>query len=226
MMRRRQAHDLQLPAAGPLADLLADASAPGQPSELTGLATAVTAFHAHRSGRVPMKALLANALAAKILIGAVGAASLGGVSLAAASGDLPDGPQQAAHDLVGAPAPGNSADHRQDGSHRPSPKPTDEATPDATPSPSMVGLCRAYAAGNKATHGKALDNPAFTVLITNAGGKEGVAAYCTTVLAAAAGGKPTARPTHEPSHKPAPHVTGAPDSHAGDHPNGHATSRP
>jgi hypothetical protein len=177
-----------------------------------------------------MKALLANALAAKVLIGAVGAASLGGVSLAAASGDLPDGPQQAAHDLVGAPAPGNSADHRQDGAHRPSPKPTteasDEATPDATPSPSMVGLCRAFGAGNKDTHGKALDNPAFTVLITNAGGKAGVAAYCTTVLASAPGGKPAEHPTPAQSHKPAPHVTGAPDSHAADHPNGHATGRP
>jgi hypothetical protein len=226
MMIRRRPDDLQLPAEGPLADLLADACAPGHPGELVGLGAALTAFHAHQTRRVPMKALLANAVAAKLLIGAVGAASLGGVSLAAASGDLPDPAQQAAHDLVGAPAPGNSADHRQDGNHRPSTEPSDEATPDATPSPSMVGLCRAYAAGVADSKGKALDNPAFTVLLTNAGGKEGVEAYCATVLADAPGGKPTALPTQAQNHKPAPHVTGAPDSHAGDHPNDHATGRP
>ena len=37
----------------------------------------------------------------------------------------------------------------------------------------MIGLCRAYEAGRGKTSGKALDNPAFTSLITAAGRRDG-----------------------------------------------------
>ena len=40
------------------------------------------------------------------------------------------------------------------------------------------GLCRAYAAGSKATHGQALTSPAFNALVTAAGGADNVAAFC------------------------------------------------
>ena len=43
------------------------------------------------------------------------------------------------------------------------------------------GLCTAYAAGNKAEHGKAWASPAFTALVTAAGGTDNVATFCATV---------------------------------------------
>jgi hypothetical protein len=64
-----------------------------------------------------------------------------------------------------------------------------------SPSPSLVGLCHAVDAGNKDDHGKALENPAFTALITAAGGKDKVDAFCATLLAAA-----SAAPKEHPSH--------------------------
>jgi hypothetical protein len=55
-----------------------------------------------------------------------------------------------------------------------------------SPSPSLTGLCHAVGAGNKDDHGKALENPAFTALITAAGGKDKVDVFCATLLASAA----------------------------------------
>jgi hypothetical protein len=64
-----------------------------------------------------------------------------------------------------------------------------------SPSPSLIGLCHAVDAGNKDEHGKALDNPAFTALITAAGGKDKVDLFCATLLASA-----SAAPNEHPSH--------------------------
>jgi hypothetical protein len=165
-----------------------------------------------------MPSLLARLLALKVLLAGVAVASLGGVSLAAATGSLPGPAQNAAHQLVGAPAAHSDADSDSDTADQGAKDEADaSARPEATPSPSLVGLCRAYGAGVASANGKALDNPAFTVLITAAGGKDGVSAFCTTLLATAPGGKPTARPTQaqghpptaHPSHAPRPHATGA-----------------
>ncbi len=52
----------------------------------------------------------------------------------------------------------------------------------AAPEPSLVGLCHAFPAVAN-SHGRALDNPAFTTLITAAGGADNVAAYCQVLLA-------------------------------------------
>jgi hypothetical protein len=51
-----------------------------------------------------------------------------------------------------------------------------------SPSPSLVGLCHAVNSGNKAEHGKALQSPAFRVLVTTAGGADRVDAFCTALL--------------------------------------------
>jgi hypothetical protein len=231
-----------LPADSALVRLLADASAPAQPHELEGLAAALTAFSTTRPGhrRSPLKSVLATLLAAKALAATAAAASVGGIALAAATGSLPPSAQNAAHDLVGAPAASSPSDSvRQDASHKPTAKPT----PSATPSPSLVGLCRAYGAAVATAEGKALDNPAFTVLITVAGDKDAVPTYCRALLATAPGGKPTALPTQARSHKPETHPTGAPATHPtgrppprtrpvapGTHPTGapgtHPTGRP
>jgi hypothetical protein len=65
-----------------------------------------------------------------------------------------------------------------------------------------------YDAGNKAERGKALDNPAFTVLVTAAGGRDRVDAYCTALLAQPT---PTGRPDQD-TEPGADHATGRPTS--------------
>jgi hypothetical protein len=52
------------------------------------------------------------------------------------------------------------------------------------PSPSQVGLCRAYRSKAGDHPGKALESSAFTSLIKSAGGAGNVAAYCVRVLEA------------------------------------------
>jgi hypothetical protein len=205
-----------LPADSALARLLADASAPAQPHEVDGLSAALTAFSASQPNprRSPVKTVLASMLAAKALAIGAAAATIGGVALATATGSLPPAAQNAAHDLVHAPAAASAHSAKLDDDEtEPTATPSDTSSPSpsathsATPNPSLVGLCRAYGAGVATSHGKALDNPAFTVLITAAGGKDNVAAFCTGILADAPGGKPTALPTPTNTHKPATHPT-------------------
>jgi hypothetical protein len=154
------------------------------------------------------KVLTVKAAAAAMAVTAAG----GGLALAATNGALPSGAdnthgQSSAHATAlpsaaaaaGAAAAGADADHGS-----------------AAPSPSLVGLCRAYAAGVHDNPGKALDNPAFGALIAAADGKDQVSDYCTDLLkdkpatgaSANANNEPTERPTTHatPSHpaKPAP----------------------
>jgi hypothetical protein len=239
-MTRRRAREPEqglldgMDADSALARLLADASAPAQPDELDGLSAALTAFSASqlRPRRSPVKTILASLLATKALAVTAAAASIGGVALAAATGSLPPAAQNAAHNLVRAPA-GAHSDGTDDVNERTSPatiRATPSAKPSATPSPSLVGLCRAYSAGVATANGKALDNPAFTVLISAAGSKDAVTSYCIGVLDAAPGGKPTALPTQAQNHKPGSHHTGPPSSHpvgrSSSHPTGAPTSHP
>jgi hypothetical protein len=227
-----------MPADSALGRLLADASAPTQPHELAGLSAALTAFSASQPSprRSPVKTVLASMLAAKALAIGAAVASIGGVALATATGSLPPAAQNAAHDWVHAPAAASAhsaALDESDPSSSATPSDTSSPSPSAaksaTPNPSLVGLCRAYGAGVATAKGKALDNPAFTVLITAAGGKDAVAAYCTGVLADAPGGKPTALPTPTNTHKPATqptqpaHPTGAPSTHPTAAPSPHPT---
>lgn len=230
-MTRRRDRDELPPLEGALGRLLNEASAAAQPEELNGLSAALTAFHQHHSPtrRRSMKAVLTNLIAAKALL-AIGAASVGGLTLAASTGSLPAPAQNAAHDLVGAPAA--DADDTEDATEDATDEGNATPKPSASPSPSLIGLCRAYSAGVKDANGKALENPAFTFLITTAGSKEAVNAYCTTLLATAPGGKPTALPTQ--AHKPTAHPTGKPSDHPtgkpSTHPTGssgdHATGKP
>jgi hypothetical protein len=189
-----------------LARLLADAAAPARTDELAGMSQAVSWFAerpARRRSLVPgvVAALVATktALAATAASAAVGVVTVA----AAATGSLPAPAQDAAHDVFGAPAakarPAATATATTEAS----------ATPKATPSPSLVGLCRAYSAGSKDERGKALESPAFTALLTAAGGESGVEALCTATLASAA---PTARPTDagKPSSAGRPSSAGKP----------------
>jgi hypothetical protein len=127
-------------------------------------------------------------LALKTIIAAVGLSG-GGVALAAATGHLPA--QAGGHPAASAStaASGSAAASRSAGAADAA---TSGHTP-ATPSPALQGLCHAYAAGAGSNPGKALDNPAFSALITAAGGRDKVTSYCATVVEAS-------KPGHSPAH--------------------------
>jgi hypothetical protein len=202
-----------------LAQRLAAASAPGFPGELAGEAAATNAFLAAvgtnpalSPGRRTMtkSAVVAKLLTLKAAAVAVAAVSAGGVALAASTNVLPN-PFAPANPAHSTPAPGG---------------PTNR--PDATPSPSLVGLCTAYLAGAGADHGKALESPAFSALITAAGGKDNVDAYCAGRGVTAPGSthstsEPSEHPTGQPTTHPGPseHPTGEPS-----HPTGEPTTHP
>ena len=172
-----------------------------------------------------VKTAAAKLSAASFVIGATVAAATGGVALAAATHHLP-GPLHHAGAPVAvgqshsqgplpsrsnqpSPLPTPATAPGRSGAHRPSGSTTHTAQ--GSPSPSMVGLCTAYQAAVADNPGKALNNPAFTALITAAGGKGNVAAYCATVLAGSSGSPshPTGSPSTHPS-APATNPTGAP----------------
>jgi len=203
---------------GPLAASLAAARAPARPDELVGEQAAVAAFDgAARLDPVlqprrtsMLKIALAKLLSAKAAA-VVAATGASGVALAAGTGVLPN-------PLVELPA-APPASHAP--ATTPAPEPSHPATgrPAATPSASLVGLCRAYTAEVGANPGRALDNPAFTVLVTAAGGAEQVAEFCATL--SATDGSPSRRGA-DPAGRPTAIPTPAIPTHAADA----ATDRP
>jgi hypothetical protein len=200
-----------------LAERLAAASTAGFPGELAGEEAAAAAFIAFSAadlvpltGRKPMmkSAVVAKLLTLKAAVIAVTAVSAGGVALAASAGVLPN--PLAPHN----PVHSTEAPDRTSG-------------PNATPSPSLIGLCTAYQAGVGADHGKALENPAFSALITAAGGKDKVEAFCAglgvTAPGSSHGSGPSEHPASEPNHpNPTEHPTGEPSHPTGEpsHPTG------
>lgn len=219
-----------------LHDLLTAAAAPARDDELDRENAAVVAFRAARLQPVPqprrrsmLKTTLAKLLTTKIAVAAAATAAVtaGGVGAVAATGNLPsphggspsvEKTTPAAPSATADPTRGSQPAQSENGDGH-----------DASPSPSLEGLCRAYTAGAGSEHGKALDSPAFTVLITTAGGKDKVDAYCTTLLAkphgdenqthAATPSMPSAANHSTEVHNPEPptgtHPTGAPTAHPG-----------
>jgi hypothetical protein len=153
------------------------------------------------SARTGLKAALASAGAVALLSS--------GVAMAA-SGHAPWSPDTVRH------AGGAASSHTADPSHpahpthpaHPSGGPVDGSSAASGPNEhAFGGLCRAYTSGNKAEHGKALESPAFTALVTAAGGLDNVAAFCGTVTSGPSGSHPAhptqgASPTHpvHPTH--------------------------
>ncbi|MFB9307556.1 hypothetical protein, partial [Kibdelosporangium philippinense] len=222
-----------------LSGLLAAASAPAHEAELAGEQAALAAFRAAHLAPVTqlrrrsmlIKTALAKLLTVKVAATAVTAVAAGGVAVAAVTGNLPTQrgdsptvpPMGAVSSMTGPATPtpsivssqaSDAADKNATGKN-----PTDNNAADKTtsgsgaPSPSLVGLCQAYTAGAGAEQGKALDNPAFTVLITTAGGKDKVPAYCTDLLANQPGQSATSagKPTTHPTGPGAAHPTGKPE---------------
>ncbi len=165
--------------------------------------------------------MIIKALAVKTAVVAATLTTAGGVALAATTGALPG---SLGNERV---SPATSASNHP---AKPSVAPSDGADKDGaqgSPSPSLVGLCHAYAAGNKAEHGKALQNPAFTALIRSAGGADKVESFCAAVLAAKASKSPD-RSDSENSHGPSAPGSSAPKLHPSrpaDDPSGVPTDR-
>jgi len=189
-----------------LAAVLAASAAPARPAELAGRERALAGFRTATSHpalplRRPsvIKIALLKLLTVKAAAVAAVAVGAGGVALAASTGTLP-GSLGSGHANQAAPA----ASHAKP---RPS-APDRDPGGNASPSPSLVGLCRAYTAGAGSEHGKALDNPAFGALIAAAGGRDKVDGYCAGVLAdptasASTGGRPDDKPNGgRPSDRP------------------------
>jgi hypothetical protein len=204
--------------AGRLGEHLAAATAPGRPEELAGWPAVLAAFRAAHPQPVAdqrrkpvLKTWLTKLLTVKAAAVLAVAATGGGMALAASSGALPN-------PLADKPAVTPSTGHD---SGRPGATPShpDGKGPSALPSPSLVGLCHAYEAGAGADHGKALESPAFTALIIEAGGKDKVDGYCKALLATSPGNGagPSSHPTGEPgdagTQHPTAHPSGAPASH-------------
>jgi hypothetical protein len=144
-----------------------------------------------------IKTAVLKLLTVKVVIAACATTAAGGVALAASTGNLPnplDKHGSGGSSQIGT-APDSEKSKSSHGGGRDDGKDKDgknndngngkQGNADAShaPSPSLVGLCHAYDSGNKADHGKALDNPAFTVLITTAGGRDKVDAFCIALLA-------------------------------------------
>ena len=190
-----------------LASLLAFAAAPEADHELAGEAEAVRAFRRAHLGPAsqPRRPLMSatRLLVAKAVIVAVGVSG-GGVALAAATGHLPA-------NLTGKPAAASSA---AAATHMPSARGQSATHPASSPSPSLRGLCQAYTAHAGRNTGKALDSPAFTALITAAGGKDSVTGFCTSMLATHPGKASTSHPAGKPNSHPTQantaHPTGKP----------------
>ena len=157
-------------------------------------------------------------LVAKAVIAALGVSG-GGVALAAATGHMPA-------NLTGKPAAASSASAAAAATHTPAASGESASHPAASPSPSLRGLCQAYTSQVGSNPGKALDSPAFTALITAAGGKDSVTAFCTSLLATHPGNAPASHPAGKPSSHPTPADTTHPTGKPSVLPSGKPTTHP
>ncbi|MCZ7420725.1 MULTISPECIES: hypothetical protein [unclassified Micromonospora] len=205
--RLLDADPVALSQAGPLAAPLRAARGPARPDEMAGEHLAVAAFRAAADlapeSRPRRESMLRSTLAKLLTVKAatvVAATGLGGVALAAGTGALPDPVvDPTTRPATHAPAAPTATPSLPAG-------PADRAGVGDSPSPSLTGLCQAYAAG-AANPGKASENPAFAELVEAAGGAGQVDEYCADAAskdrarptgAPGGAGRPTTRPTPNP----------------------------
>lgn len=230
---------------GALTEFLVAARTPVD-ADTAGLAEALAAFRsvsspiaAEKSRRASMlKNVAAKIVAAKLLtISGVALAATGGIAAAAAStGHLPSPLPHSSHASEVAVAAVASSHNKPTATTSPSASASATETdsdsseptgahPSATPSPSLRGLCQSWLA-RPHEHGKADTNPAFTVLVTAAGGTDSVQAYCTDLLSAAPSDSETSSASPSPSTSPS-HAQGRPSTvPSPSHPTGKPTALP
>lgn len=239
-----------------VADVLAAARTSGVRADTAGLPAALAAFrsisHPHLADQPRRTSMIKNVaaklVAAKLLtISGLALAATGGIAAAASTGHLPSPLPHSSHASEVAIAAVASSHGKPTATPTSSTSPSASASatesdsegsgpssthPAATPSPSLRGLCQSWMS-RPHEHGKADTNPAFTVLVTTAGGTDSVDGYCTSLLAS---GHPTpsstpAAPSHaagKPSTVPsASHPTGKPSTvPSASHPSGKPSTLP
>ncbi|MBV1854648.1 hypothetical protein [Catellatospora tritici] len=189
--------------------VLSQAAAPGEASELAGLAMAMSAYRQSAAAtRGRRRGTLRRAMLLKIsAIFAVTA--VGGVAFAASTGVLPGPffrPSPPSPPTVASASAGGPSAPGAGGSPSASPSSSPVALPSAAAK--VHGQCRSYLSDpNKA---KATTNPAYAELLAAAG--RDPAGFCTELLAAQSGPGGGQRPTPEPSKKPekSPHPAPSP----------------
>ena len=212
-----------------LTGLLAAAAAPPRDGELGGERAAVTAFreaaqhtHAPRPRSPSMtKSRWARLLTAKVAAAVAAIFVVGGVATAAVTGALPL--------PAGGSAPAPSSSRPALPAAGPSTTPATTQAPDesgpghsSAAAPSLVGLCQAYRAGDKADHGRALESPAFAALVTAAGDKTQVDGYCEGLI----NGKAPAHVTGSPGVPASPGRSDSGQDHSAGPPATHPTGPP
>jgi hypothetical protein len=187
------------PAHDRLARLLAAAAAPAMAGETDGGGeqAALVAFReAHPTGspvprrRSMLKLTVAKLLTAKVAALAAAATLAGGVALAT-TGNIPN-------PMSGLGASETAADRGNP--DRGAPEQAADPMSHASPSPSIEGLCQAFLASTEVERGRALESPAFQVLIRTAGDEAEVDSYCADLVPGAGeqpedAGPPTELPT-------------------------------
>lgn len=222
------------PQAEQLAAVLGALTAPATSAELTGEEAALAAFRESvvarptRTHRLRKTTMLTSLLSAKALLAAgVAVAAVGGTTAAAYVGVLPDGLQNAAHDVIGAPpahshAGGNASAGADVSAQAGSQASATPVGPDvSTTSPALFGLCTAWDSGAGAnmspnsTVFKNLYAASGDSSATNVQGmRDAITTYCDGVL-------PSAKPTDHPSQG-----TNPGQGQASDHPSGPPSSTP
>jgi hypothetical protein len=206
-----------------VADLIARATIPPRPDELSGEERAVAAFRAALQApprRVRARVLRGVGVTArwagvKVVVVACLAVA-GGLAVASVAGVVPNpliderpvatrSPSNPATTQAPVPAVvGSSASTAGPSSLSPSQPPFTDAD--------LPGLCRAYA--EAFAHNNLRDNPSFARLAEAAGGAEHVDAYCLAVLNADSGTSHSPQ-GNSPNHEPKDHSTDPPSPHLG-----------
>jgi hypothetical protein len=201
------------PAA--LRPLLRSLTSDPRPHELSGFEEPLAIFRAAFPSTRPAArttwrpSMLSTLLGAKLGATVAGVAvALGGTAVAAYTGVLPTGAQNAAHTTIAAPA----ATPKPTGTAKPSTT-HEPVGPDAT-GPAAFGLCNAWSHHQGKTKGagddpgeKAGDSVAFRNLAKAAGGEAKIAAYCAKIPHPGNG-----KGTGKGMDKKATHPTGKPTS--------------
>lgn len=161
--------------------------------------------------RAGLRTTIARAVTIKVGFVAAAVLGLGGVALAATTGNLP-----------GASHAGSSQATSPAGSPRPRPEPPASAGPGEQVPAGLWWLCQNYVGRNANQRAKALDDPAFEDLVDNAGAKDRdrVDAFCAKVLER----EPD---PHATTGAPTPHLTGPKPHPTTSHPgNGKPSTAP
>jgi hypothetical protein len=161
----------------PAAEIVAALRAPASADELRGLHTALGAYR-ERFGMSPAAASARRTRLRLAAAAGVAAAALGGASIAAAAGGLPNSVQSLAHHLIGAPAPPS---HSASSQHSARPSTADPTSPSAAATRATaeaIRLCAAYQQVRDRGPAAVRHSAAFARLVALAGGAAGVDELC------------------------------------------------